>query len=206
MDIVVGTLQQLGPVRCQQLDRYRYRVFVETLGWDLDCEPGRERDQFDHDETLYVLAYGEGEQLVGAARLLRTDQPYLLGEVFAQLMGEQRVPRDAAVWELSRFCAMDFGQPHAACEGQFSSQIATQLLDAVLRCAAARGARQLITVSPLGIERLLRRAGYRAKRAGPPMRVGDHRLFACWIEVSGATCTIGEVTKASPYRSIDRAA
>ncbi|MDI9690539.1 acyl-homoserine-lactone synthase, partial [Burkholderia cenocepacia] len=51
------------------------------------------------------------------------------------------------------------------------------------RLAAERGVQRLITVSPLGIERLLRRAGFLAHRAGPPMIIDGHPIFACWIEV-----------------------
>ena len=38
------------------------------------------------------------------------------------------------------------------------------------------------TVSPLGVERLLRKAGFQARRAGAPVKLGDHWLFACLID------------------------
>jgi N-acyl-L-homoserine lactone synthetase len=41
----------------------------------------------------------------------------------------------------------------------------------------------LITVSPLGIERLIRRLGIRAERAGAPKMIGGQAMFACWIAV-----------------------
>jgi N-acyl-L-homoserine lactone synthetase len=64
-----------------------------------------------------------------------------------------------------------------------SSDIAIALLQAAIDCAAKNGAKRLITVSPLGIERLLRKAGFKAHRAGPPTMVDGHPIFACWIEV-----------------------
>lgn len=206
MDIVMGTQQQLGQARVAQMDSYRYRVFVDALGWELPCEPGRERDQFDHEHTLYLLACNKQDQIVGTARLLPTHRPYLLGQVFPQLMADQLLPSSAEVWELSRFSAMDFGQARQPFAGQFSSPVTLGLLDAVLRCAAERGARQLITVSPLGIERLLHRAGYSARRAAAPVRIGRHWLFACWIDVDAPDYTIGEVTNPAGCRSIHRAA
>lgn len=205
MDIVVGRQRELGHARMAQMGHYRYEVFVDALGWDLACQPGCERDQFDHEETLYLLAYSEQAEVVGTARLLPTHQPYLLGEVFPELMAGQTLPRSADVWELSRFCAMELGQSPEQAQGQFSSVIATGLLDEVLRCAAEQGARQLITVSPLGIERLLRRAGYKAHRAAAPIQVGGHWLFACWIDVP-SLYQIGEVTSANSCRSMHRAA
>jgi N-acyl-L-homoserine lactone synthetase len=61
--------------------------------------------------------------------------------------------------------------------------VAVALLRATLHAAAQRGARWLITVSPLGVERLLRRAGFQAHRAGPPLIVDGQPIFACWIKV-----------------------
>jgi N-acyl-L-homoserine lactone synthetase len=57
------------------------------------------------------------------------------------------------------------------------------LLRACLQFAAAQGARRLISVSPLGVERLLSRAGFRSHRAGPPMMVDGQPIFACFIEL-----------------------
>ena len=53
--------------------------------------------------------------------------------------------------------------------------------------ARRHGVQRIITVSPLGVERLLRREGFRAHRAGPPMVIGGHPIFACWIEVDSAS-------------------
>ncbi|MFP0793020.1 acyl-homoserine-lactone synthase AbaI, partial [Acinetobacter baumannii] len=49
--------------------------------------------------------------------------------------------------------------------------------------AREQGAKQLITTSPLGVERLLRAAGFRAHRAGPPMTIDGYSMFACLIDI-----------------------
>ena len=123
------------------------------------------------------------ERVVGTARLLPTTRPYLLAEVFPELMGDEQPPNDPRVWELSRFAAGGIEVSNAQPLSQFNSPIVVDLLDKVLEVAAAHGARWLVTVSPLGIERLLRRYGFNARRAAPPVVVGGHPLFACWIDV-----------------------
>ncbi|WP_213957599.1 acyl-homoserine-lactone synthase [Variovorax sp. dw_954] len=183
MEIIAGRPAHLAPHVLEDVGRYRYKVFVETLGWDLVTEQGLERDQFDHDETLYLAARDANAQVVGTARLLPTTSPYLLGEVFPQLLGGAAPPCDPRVWELSRFAAVDFNAPQGSALSQFSSEVAVALLEESIAVAAAHGAERIITVSPLGIERLLRREGFRAHRAGRPMIVGGHPIFACWIEV-----------------------
>jgi acyl homoserine lactone synthase len=163
--------------------RYRHKVFVETLGWQLQCQNGLEYDQFDRDDTVYVVAQNEDNEVIGTARLLPTNRPYLLGDVFPQLLNGLPVPDSADVWELSRFAAVDFNAATSSALAQFSSPIAIGLLHTALKHARSLGAKQLITVSPLGIERLLRKAGFRAHRAGPPMIVNGAPIFASWIDV-----------------------
>ena len=37
------------------LSRYRYEIFVQQLQWDLPTQDVEERDQFDRDDTVYVI-------------------------------------------------------------------------------------------------------------------------------------------------------
>lgn len=187
MDVLSGRPHELGAQLLQSVEQYRYKVFVEMLGWELDTPPGRERDQFDHAGTLYLAARDAKQEIVGTARLLPTTSPYLLSEVFPQLLGGATPPRDPLVWELSRFAAVDFTATGQGAMGQFSSPVAVGLLEEAIAVARAHGVQRMITVSPLGIERLLRREGFRAHRAAPPVIVDGHPLFACWIEVTDRT-------------------
>jgi N-acyl-L-homoserine lactone synthetase len=163
--------------------RYRHRVFVEQLGWDLHTKDGLEQDQFDRSDTVYVVAQDEEGSVSGCARLLPTNRPYLLGEVFPQLLNGLIPPCSHEIWELSRFAAVDFNNQTTSALNQFSSPVAIELLRESISCAARHGAKHIITVSPIGVERLLRKAGFHAHRAGPPMIIDGHAIFACWIEL-----------------------
>lgn len=182
MHIVSGAPEVLPDGLYSQLGRYRHTVFIERLGWRLETPDGFECDQFDRPDTVYVVAQDEGGQISGCARLLPTTRPYLLGEVFPQLMNGLSPPNSPDVWELSRFAAVDLNGGAASAGSQFSSSIAAKLLRESVACAAAHGAKRLISVSPVGVERLIQRAGFRAHRAGPPLIVDGHPIFACLIE------------------------
>jgi len=184
MEVLAGRPHELTSQLLESVERYRYKVFVEMLGWELDTPPGLERDQFDHAGTLYLAARDEHQNVVGTARLLPTTSRYLLGDVFPELMGGAAPPNDAEVWELSRFAAVDFSAPNRGALGQFSSPVAVGLLEKAIEVAGRQGAKRLITVSPLGIERLLRREGFLAHRVAPPKIIDGHPIFACWIEVA----------------------
>lgn len=183
MNIVSGGQTDLPHGLYADLSTYRHEVFVELLGWDLDTPKGIEQDQFDRQDTVYVIARNSEGRINGCARLLPTTKPYLLKEVFPELLNGLTPPISSDIWELSRFAAADISDASASPRGQLSSQIAIALLKGAIQTAARLGAKQLITVSPLGVERLLRHAGFRSHRAGPAMVIGGHPLFACWIEV-----------------------
>jgi acyl homoserine lactone synthase len=181
--VIAGASSGLPEAFVRRLWHYRHRVFVERLGWPLPSECGYEHDRFDRADTVYVALEDERQGIAGCARLLPTTQPYLLGELFPQLLHGAAPPRDPRVWELSRFAAMDFSRRDVTPLAQFSSSTTAQLIHAAMQCAVGLGAERLITVSPLGIERLVRRLKLNARRAGPPLELGGQSMFACWIEL-----------------------
>jgi N-acyl-L-homoserine lactone synthetase len=184
MGVISGVSHGLPKGLHSKIGIYRQKVFVEQLGWELQTQDGAEMDQFDRPDTMYVVAQDDKGHICGCARLLPTTRPYLLGEVFPQLLNGLLPPNSPDIWELSRFAAVDLNcQTQSQVQGQFSSPVAIDLLRESIACVAAHGAKRIITVSPTGIERLLRRAGFHAHRAGPPMIIDGHPIFACWIEL-----------------------
>lgn len=182
MQVITGSFGTLENNLYAKLAGYRHQVFVERLGWALHTENGMESDQFDRPDTVYVVAQNDQDYISGCARLLPTTSPYLLGEVFPQLLNGLPPPCTPDVWELSRFAAVDLNNQNQK-NGQFSSVIAQELLEESIACAVSHGAKRLITVSPLGVERLLSRSRFYAHRAGPPMIIDGYPIFACWIEI-----------------------
>ena len=186
MNIVSGNRRTLSEATFTALSSYRHSVFVEQLGWPMGRPDGLELDQFDSPDTEYVVARESVGRIGGCGRLLPTTRPYLLGEVFPHLMRGMPVPCDPAVWELSRFAASDL-QADANIAPRVKALRSGQVLLASVLRAAALGAQRLITVSPLGIERLLRRMGAHAHRAAPPCMVAGEPVYACWIEIDDIT-------------------
>jgi acyl homoserine lactone synthase len=187
MEILTGNSFELSPGVMTDLSRYRHRVFVEKLGWDLNCADGRELDQFDGPQARYVIGRNSSNDIIASARLLPTTRPYLLSEVFPYVLNGQPVPRSPEIWELSRFASVDFTATTVPTVARRQEQsIAVELLRACLAYAATHGARRVITVSPIGIERLLQRAGIAMRRAGPPTLIDGHPIFACLIDCENA--------------------
>ena len=193
MEITTGNSSELSAGVMTELSRHRHKVFVEKLRWELTCTDDQELDQFDGPQARYVIGRNADNVIIASARLLPTTKPYLLSEVFPYVLHGQPVPSTPAIWELSRFASVDFTVstvPRLAMNHEQS--IAIELLRACMAYAATLGARRLITVSPLGIERLLQRADIRMRRAGPPTLINGHPVFACLIDCQNARFTDGE--------------
>lgn len=184
MGVLFGAQDRLTSDVCREVFSYRRKVFVEHLGWPLSVQNGEELDEFDRDDTVYVVMNDVDGDVVGCARLLPTTKPYLLGSVFPQLLNGRELPCSPDVWELSRFAAVDFNAKHNLQASQCSSEATIDLLNHSVACAVDRGAKRLITVSPIGVERLLRKTEYATHRAGPPVIVNGEAVVACWIEIS----------------------
>jgi len=184
MEIITGTANSFSAEILFDMARYRHRVFVEKLGWDLDTRARFELDEFDRKDTAYLIARNAGGRIVGTCRLLSTHRPYLLATVFPELLGSKSAPCSPKIWELSRFAAMDLdAKPGGTHQDPLGSPLALEMLSVAMRTVAQEGGQRLISVSPLGVERILRQAGLRARRLAPPMRIGRRHLFACAIDV-----------------------
>ena len=170
-----GHLSQFPASTADHLAHYRHRIFIERLCWQLPCSDGLEVDQFDRADTIYVLARDEAGAIHGCARLLPTLRPYLLEQLFPDLLDGRPAPHSPKIWELSRFASS-------------SPSVTRSLLAATVERAAREGAQRLLTISPLGVERLLRRMGVHAQRAGAPVSMKGKKIFACWIEIDALTC------------------
>lgn len=87
-----------------EMHLHRKRVFVEGLGWPLPLIGAFETDRYDGEDVMYLLVKDDLHgRLRASARLLRTDRPHPLLDLFPHLC-DNGVPQGANVWEVSRFC------------------------------------------------------------------------------------------------------
>ncbi|NVZ62968.1 GNAT family N-acetyltransferase [Pseudomonas gingeri] len=154
----------------EKLGRFRHEVFIGNLRWDvvsLHPLPGIEIDQFDTDGTIFITALDSKGQVVGCTRLLPTTQPYLLGEVFPRLC-DKPVPRDAKVWELSRYAAIS----------EVSGTLGISLFKVSMQFAHMQGVRDVVAVTTQSLERYFLRHGVELRRLGGSLSRGKDKLVA----------------------------
>ncbi|WP_084833921.1 acyl-homoserine-lactone synthase [Mesorhizobium sp. L48C026A00] len=79
--------------------RWRHEIYVHEKKWRPASPEGRELDQFDTPDATYILGFEDGE-LVTAARLIPTDKPHLVSEIFPHMCEIKGLPNrpDWAEW------------------------------------------------------------------------------------------------------------
>lgn len=196
--LAMGSSGQLGISIQKLMYAFRYDVFVKRLGWSLPLRDGVERDQYDGLHARYVVQSEGSDRVTACARLLPTTQSYMLPELFPQLLGGRPAPRDASIWELSRFATAvrDTGEGRILC----LSQPTLDFLDLVFGFARRERIARLIFVTSIGIERLMLRARVPVHRIGPPARIDGQLLVALFIEVEPQASMPHHAHVATTYR------
>ena len=164
--------------------RLRHAVFHDRLGWDVTSDQGMEHDEFDQVNPIYALARGADDEVEGCTRLLPTTGPYMLKDVFPELLAGRPAPQQRDVWEISRF-ALAEGKSDSS--GYGMSSIPMGMVAAAARFAQASGICRYIFATTVMLERLLRHCGLHIERLGPPMRIGRVMSVACALEIDAIT-------------------
>lgn len=181
--VAMGSRMELDSTTVNLMHEFRHEVFVKRLGWALAGANGREADQYDSEDAKYVvmMRVDGRDRVTGSARLLPTTQPYMLPNLFPQLLGGCPAPRDPKIWELSRFAT----SVRATGDGRVLSlsDRTLELLNTVFELARRHDVTRLLLVTSIGIERLMLRAGLSAHRLAPPATVDGELCVAVFIEV-----------------------
>jgi acyl homoserine lactone synthase len=164
----------------------RHAVFHDRLGWDVLSDRGMEHDFFDVLKPVYVLVKGDGAEIQGCLRLLPTTGPYMLKDVFPQLLHGRPAPEHPNIWELSRF-AVSKSNTGQAISSFGLRETSIRILQSVFHFAYQNSIRRYVLVTTVAIERLLYKLGLDVCRFGPPLRIGGTMAVACWFDVNSHT-------------------
>lgn len=159
----------------------RKRVFVDALGWDIPVVEGMyEIDQFDSPDATYIIITDAQGSHRASARLLLTDRPHILGDLFPCLC-DGPVPRSPQLREITRFC-IDPRLP--ASERQLArNQLVSALADHALDCDLSG---YTAVASRIWFARIAR-FGWACSCLGSPRIINGEELVGLRIEIDGHT-------------------
>lgn len=175
-----------------EMHRLRYRVFKERLDWEVQFCGDMEMDAFDALRPVYLLQQGGAGRVQGCVRLLPSAGPTMLGDTFCDLLDGQSPPASPNIWESSRF-ALDLGRDASPASGIATATY--ELFAGMIEFGLSRGLTDIVTVTDVRMERLLRRADWPLRRIAEPKQIGSTRAVAGYLEVSpdslGRVCRRG---------------
>lgn len=181
MKIQIGQVSKgdfsAGDIRA--MHRLRHEVFRERLKWDVRCEDDSELDEFDEMDPIYMIVKNSDGKLFGCWRLLPTEGPYMMKDTFPQTLCGQSAPQHPHVWELSRFAL----SRHEGAVNRFCDTV-MQMIEKVVTYAVENNISRFVTVTTVGIERLMRVVGVPMSRFGVPIQVGIEKTVALSLDVS----------------------
>ena len=173
-----------NPQLMRAIFRLRKRVFHDRLNWRVEVRGNEERDVYDDLEASYLVWCSEDRsRLYGVVRLMPTDGPTLLHDVFWATYGRNADLIADDIWEGTRMClddellARDF--PDMDAGRGFSL-----LLLALCEAALAFGIRRLVSNFEPMMSRVYRRAGVRMQMHGSADGYGRRPVCCASFAVS----------------------
>lgn len=157
----------------------RYRVFSERLNW-VEGEEGQEKDAFDDLSPSYLVYQDTDGHVAACVRMLPTTGKNMLRDTFPELMDGKPVPVSEQKWESSRF-AVDTQRLKE--KGELGN-ISNQLFLAMIEFGLSRRLNEIVTVTDMRVERIVRHSGWGMRRLGNPKKIGDTRAVAIAVEIS----------------------
>ena len=161
--------------------RLRHRIFVERQKYDVPSRRGMEWDQFDTPAAIYFLWRDESAHVGAIARLIPTSLPYMIQQLWPELVRNGDMPSSDDIWEVTRFgIDRDLGRKRRArvCGEMFCAFAEFGLRNAI--------GGFLFVTPPAVIDSALGEAGVTAERLGDAQRLGRLPVVAARSAVSHA--------------------
>lgn len=167
----------------RELDEHhqiRHRIYIEELRWRglTPRANKREYDQFDIEDTVYLLGI-EGGRVVGGLRLVPTTGPHLIADVFSRFASERGVPRRPDIAEWTRiFVVPERREEHSG------SKIGSTIIASMIDYGLQEGLTGIsVVMNTFWLPKFLK-YGWRVRPLGLPDVHDDEWLVAVLIDVT----------------------
>lgn len=165
------------------MHRERKCVFVDLLKWNVPVVDGElEIDEFDDANAIYLIVCdpSDGNRHLASMRLLRTDRPHILGDIFPELC-DGPVPRSSSIYEVTRLCM----SPRRRKTDRLD--LRARLACGIVEFALLMGIRAYTAVADLSWLNQLLVAGWDCTPLGLPQNYDGAHVGALRIDVTANT-------------------
>jgi acyl homoserine lactone synthase len=162
-----------------QLLRLRYRQFKERQNYAVPVYKDMEYDQYDTPATTYLVWTDSDRTVRGTSRLNPTDRPYMLSDIWADMVTEKPLPHSPDIWEGTRIC-IDKALP-----GELRERIKWEIVLGYLEFGLARSITTYVGIMQNLIwSRVFIQSGWGAEFLGPEKLIDGIRTRAGQVHVS----------------------
>jgi N-acyl-L-homoserine lactone synthetase len=162
-----------------QLLRLRYKQFKERQGYDVRVYHNMEYDQYDTPETVYLVWLDDQHRLCGTSRLNPTSRPYMLKDIWPNMVEGHELPESRDVWEGTRIC-IDKALP-----SQVRERIKWEIVLGYLEFGLANGIARFVGIMQNFIWlRVFIQSGWGAEYLGPEHLIDGIKTRAGQVHVS----------------------
>lgn len=179
--INIATAHLFGDALAAQ-HRLRYRVFIERQAWDVPHYKGLEYDQYDTPAAHYLIYRDDNGEARGVSRMSPTDRPYMLKDVWPDMVATEQLPHSSRVWEGTR---IGIDRTVSSTERR---RILGELVCAYAEFGLSEGIDWIIGVMPtLIIRSLFQRTGWHVEMLGEARVLGGDKVRAGKLRVDEET-------------------
>ena len=168
----------------ESMYRLRKQVFEDRLGWEVSTRDGMEIDYFDALNPVYLMHTDSNMEVDGCCRILPTEGPYMLRDIFPQLLRGETLPSKHDILEISRFAV----NPRSAqqCDGTNVNTVTMDILQQIYDYAIEHNIKRYVAVTSAAMERVLRLAGIPTRRFGDGKltRIGKVMSVCIWVDIN----------------------
>lgn len=161
--------------------KLRYNVFVKELQWTegLIIHDEMETDQYDNNNAIYIFSKTEEGEVNACCRLISTELPYMLHEIYPQSISTIEPPKCNTIWEITRFCTSQ------AIRRETKQKIMAMMIGSVIEFGLKNGITNYISLSTDSILPVIRRyADWDPTPIGKLINTPDDKSFAIILTVS----------------------
>lgn len=159
--------------------RLRYRVFIRQEGWNVPCWRDMEYDQYDTPAAHYLVWRDQRGEVRGMSRLSPTDRPYMLKDIWPEMVTRGELPASPLVWEGTRF-AVDADLPAAQ-----RKAVIAELVMAYAEFGQHMGLSHFIGIMPPAVWRVVFQSnGWKPEFLGEPYLIDGDKILPGRVAVT----------------------
>ncbi|HEX3810299.1 MAG TPA: acyl-homoserine-lactone synthase [Rhizomicrobium sp.] len=166
-------------VQLEDMFRIRHDIYVGRRGWKaLESPDGRDVDQFDTEDTVYLLGIDALGRVTSGLRLNPTVGPHLIKTLFSHTVTFGRVPVGERIYEFTRYFVVPGRVPRLQ-----RRQAAGELLVAMFEYALAAGLSHISLLCDAFFMSTILEMGLKVRPLGMPTPYDEGTCIAVLFDV-----------------------